>query len=133
MQGYSILLVDDERDFVQTLAERLSMRGMRVELAYDGPAALESISRSVPDVVLLDLSMPGMTGDAVLHSIKSRHPALPVILLTGHCAEDDTGCGPLADAFACCTKPLALATLLDVLHAALRGRPPRSKGGNHDQ
>lgn len=123
MHGYTILLVDDEKDFVQTLAERLKLRGLNVELAYDGPGALDSVSRLKPDAVVLDLYMPGMTGDEVLHSIKSRHPDLPVILLTGHCAQDDTGKGPEDRAFACLTKPLALPVLLETLKAALTQKP----------
>lgn len=119
MYGHTILLVDDEKEFVQTLAERLKLRGLKVDVAYDGPGALDSVSRRKPDVVVLDLYMPGMTGDVVLHSIKSRYPDLPVILLTGHCVEDDTGTGPQDSAFACLTKPLALSVLLETLKAAL--------------
>lgn len=134
MRGYKILLVDDEKDFVQTLAERLILRGMDVELAYDGLGALESLSRRKPDIVILDLHMPGMKGDAVLHSIKSRYADLPVLLLTGHCEREDAEHGPLATAFACLTKPLALPRLLEVMQAALEQAPPAShQGGLHDQ
>ena len=123
MQGIKILLVDDERDFVQTLAERLALRGMDVSLAFDGLTALDSISRSKPHMVVLDLYMPGMTGDEVLRHIKHRHPDLPVILLTGHCAGEEQDAGPLAQAYTCLTKPLALPALLEHIRNALAHSP----------
>lgn len=120
MQALDILLVDDERDFVETLAERLELRGLSPRLAFDGPGALEAVAGRKPDLVVLDLYMPGLSGADVLHSIKARHPDLPVILLTGHGSVDDSGTGPVVAAFACHTKPLALDDLWRTLEAAAR-------------
>lgn len=120
MRITDILLVDDERDFVETLAERLELRGLSPRVAFDGPGALEAVAAKAPDLVVLDLYMPGLSGAEVLHSIKARHPDLPVILLTGHGSVDDGGDGPVAAAFACHTKPLSLDDLWRTLEAAAR-------------
>ena len=118
MNATRILLVDDEKEFVQTLAERLELRGLEPEVAYDGKAALDAVSRNPPHLVVLDLYMPGISGDVVLHSIKTRHPRLPVILLTGHGAVRDDAAESAGLAYACLAKPLALDELLCVLRQA---------------
>ena len=86
-----ILLADDEKEFVETLAERLTLRGHEPRVVYDGPSALAAVDEALPDVAVLDLLMPGLPGDETLRRIKAAHPDLPVILLTGHDAVDDTG------------------------------------------
>ena len=58
-----ILLADDEKDFVETLAERLELRGHTVRVVFDGLAALSAVAEEMPDVVVLDLLMPGLPGD----------------------------------------------------------------------
>ena len=108
-----VLLADDEKEFVETLAERLDLRGIEVRVALDGKAAL-------PDVMVVDLLMPGMTGDAVLQQVRRKYPGLPVIVLTGHDSVDDSGDSPVASAFACLTKPLSLGMFLETLEAAAR-------------
>lgn len=66
-----ILLADDEKEFVETLAERLSLRGHEPRVVYDGLAALQATAAETPDVVVLDLFMPGLPGDEVLRRIKA--------------------------------------------------------------
>ncbi len=78
-----ILLVDDEKQFVDTLAERLAMRGFSARVAYDGPQALKAVEDPT-DVIVLDLRMPGMDGFEVLRSVKKSNPQVQVIILTGH-------------------------------------------------
>ena len=58
-----ILLADDEKEFVETLAERLTLRGHATRVVYDGPSALAAVEDEVPDVAVLDLLMPGLPGD----------------------------------------------------------------------
>jgi DNA-binding NtrC family response regulator len=79
-----VLLIDDERLFVESLTKVLKKRGMEVRAALDGPTALELISTGESDVIVLDLKMPGMDGFATLHEIRAKDPLTPVILLTGH-------------------------------------------------
>ena len=118
-----VLLADDEKEFVETLAERLDLRGIEVRVALDGKAALTTLdemaaAEALPDVMVVDL--PGMTGDAVLQQVRQKYPGLPVIVLTGHDSVDDSGDSPVASAFACLTKPLSLGMFLETLEAAAR-------------
>lgn len=84
-----VLLVDDEVDFVETLAQRLKMRGLIVDAVYDGEQALSFIKKIEPDVIVLDLKMPGLHGIEVLREIKNLKPNIQVIILTGHGTEKD--------------------------------------------
>ncbi len=79
-----VLLVDDEKDFIEALSARLSARGLEVDVAESGDGALRKVSEKNFDVIILDLSMPGMDGVETLRVIKNDHPDLQVILLTGH-------------------------------------------------
>lgn len=88
-QGLSVLIVDDEEDFGQTLAGRLELRGMRVRTALSGHEGLEMFRRETPDVILLDMRMPGLSGVDVLHQVRILEPELPVLVITGHCSELD--------------------------------------------
>ena len=79
-----VLLVDDEVEFVEALAERLRTRGLLVHTACCGPDALAEVEKRDHDVMILDLAMPGMGGDEVLLRLRQSHPMLQIILLTGH-------------------------------------------------
>jgi two-component system response regulator MprA len=83
---FTILLVDDNRDFVEFLRFLLSHDGFQVRWAFNGPDALQSIREQPVDLVILDVMMPKMDGLAVCRELKTMCPALPVILLT---AKDD--------------------------------------------
>ena len=79
-----VILIDDERIFVESLTKVLKRRGMEVKAAFDGLSALKLLSYEEPDVIVLDLRMPGMDGLAVLEEIRAKDSLTPVILLTGH-------------------------------------------------
>jgi len=79
-----VLLVDDERLYVESLAKVLRRRGLEVVTAFTGTSALALAAEQEPDVVVLDLRMPGMDGLATLAALRSAQPLLPVIMLTGH-------------------------------------------------
>lgn len=79
-----LLLVDDEDEFRLATSRTLSRRGFIVTEAADGEAALKAIRSEIPDVVLLDLKMPGLSGIETLQKIREIEPLLPVIILTGH-------------------------------------------------
>jgi len=113
-----ILLVDDEREFVQTLSERLLMRDMGSAVAYDGESALELIREDEPEVMILDLRMPGIDGIEVLRRVKSTQPEIEVIILTGHgSAVDKEVCMKLG-AFAYLQKPVDIEILSDTIRQA---------------
>ncbi len=121
MEGLRVLLVDDEEEFASTLAERLSMRGLDVKTALDGETALEMVAADPPDVVLLDVLMPGMGGLEVLRRIRSRHPETQVILLTGHGSTRDGMEGMRQGAFDYLMKPLKIEELIAKLDEATSG------------
>ena len=78
------LLIDDEKEFVDTLAERLRARGLEVEVAYNGPDGIAKARAARFDAVVLDFAMPGMDGIATLKELLKLNPDLQVMLLTGH-------------------------------------------------
>ncbi|MBW1955670.1 MAG: response regulator [Deltaproteobacteria bacterium] len=89
MRERTLLLVDDEVEFVQTLAERLQLRGFQVYIAHDGDEALIQLEKSRFDMVILDVMMPGLGGLDVLKQMKPIYPETPVILLTGRGSTND--------------------------------------------
>jgi DNA-binding response OmpR family regulator len=83
MAKWKVLLVDDEEEFVTTLAERLALRGIDASTAGSGEEALGMIEVNPPEVMVLDVMMPGIGGLEVLKQIKLLYPSIHVILLTG--------------------------------------------------
>lgn len=120
MQAWKILLVDDETEYVVTLAERLGMRGIEADVAGNGEEALQLIRSNGYTVVVLDLMMPGMSGIEVLKRIKADHPGIEVILLTGLGAAKDAGDGISAGAFGYLMKPVQIEELLGKIAAAMK-------------
>jgi len=113
-----VLLVDDEREFVQTLSERLQLREMGSVVAYDGESALSLINEDEPEVMIIDLKMPGIDGIEILKKVKQTRPEIEVIVLTGHgCEEDRERCMQLG-AFAYLQKPVNIDLLSDTLKKA---------------
>jgi DNA-binding response OmpR family regulator len=119
MRGWKVLLVDDEVEFASTLAERLALRGIQARTAYDGDEALRLIDEEVPQVVVLDLMMPGLGGKEVLSRIKKLYPRIQVILLTGHGSTRDGIEGMQLGAFDYLMKPLSIEELLDKIGKAV--------------
>ncbi|WP_243313114.1 response regulator [Fundidesulfovibrio agrisoli] len=120
MKDWNILLVDDEEDFVQTLAERLELRGIECRVALDGEAGLAAMAESQPDVVVLDMFMPGIKGLEVLRLIRERHPKVQVILLTGQGATKDGMDGMKLGAFDYMIKPLSIDDLTSKIGEAVK-------------
>jgi len=100
-----ILLVDDEKEFIQTLAERLEVRDFNVQTAFDGEEALSKIKAQDFDVVVLDVLMPGKNGIETLREIKSLKPLVSVIMLTGHATVATAIDGMKAGAYDYLIKP----------------------------
>jgi CheY-like chemotaxis protein len=106
-----VLLVDDEREFVQTLSERLLTRNLGAVVAYSGEEALAIIEDDEPEVVVLDLQMPGIDGIEVLRRVKKGHPDTQVIILTGHGSERERQVAQELGAFAYLNKPVDITLL----------------------
>jgi CheY-like chemotaxis protein len=113
-----VLLVDDEREFVKTLSERLIMRDMGSAIAYDGESALKLIKEDEPEVIIVDLKMPGIDGFDVLRKVKETHPEIEVIILTGHGSEEDRQLCMDLGAFAYLQKPLDINMLSATIQKA---------------
>jgi len=113
-----VLLVDDEEEFVETLAERMRNRGMKVETSNSGVDALELIDQEAYDVVVLDLQMPGMDGIEALAKIKRRKPDIQVVLLTGHATVEKGVEAMKRGALEVLEKPIDLSKLQEVIHKA---------------
>ncbi len=113
-----VLLVDDEREFVQTLSERLLLRDMGSAVAYDGESALQMLSEDEPEVMILDLKMPGIDGMEVLRRVKETQPEIEVIILTGHGNETDKETCMAMGAFAYLQKPVDIDILSETMKKA---------------
>ncbi|GAB6112597.1 response regulator [Desulfomicrobium salsuginis] len=120
MEEFSVLLVDDEEDFLRTIIKRLSKRGIRAEGASRGEQALAMLTEEPRDVVVLDVKMPGMDGIEVLKRIKAQWPTTEVIMLTGHASIDAAMQGMGCGAFDYLMKPADLEDLLYKLEDAYR-------------
>lgn len=117
-QSGGLLLVDDEREFVHTLSERLLMREIGSSVVYDGEQALAFVANAPPDVMVLDLKMPGIDGLEVLRQVKDAHPDVAVIILTGHGSREDEQRCMQAGAFAYLQKPVDIDVLTGLLRQA---------------
>ncbi len=113
-----LLLVDDEREFVHTLSERLLMRDLNSAVAYDGESALTMLSEDEPEVMILDLKMPGIDGIEVLREVKAKRPEVEVIILTGHGSDQDRETCMALGAFAYLQKPVDINILTETLKQA---------------
>jgi two-component system, OmpR family, response regulator CpxR len=113
-----ILLVDDEIEFVHTLSERLRTRSLENAFVYDGEEALTVIKEDAPDVMVLDLKMPGIDGIDVLRRVKRSHPNVEVIILTGHGSAKERELAEELGAFAYLEKPVQIEILTQTMQEA---------------
>ncbi len=126
MESWKVLLVDDEKEFVSTLAERLRLRGIQADATVSGEEALRLIAHSAPQVMVLDVMMPGMGGLEVLQRVKSTYPDIEVILLTGIGSTKEGVEGMRLGAFDFLMKPLQIEELIEKIRAAIE----KTAGGN---
>jgi DNA-binding NtrC family response regulator len=118
MKNIKVLLVDDEKDFVNSLSERIQMRELDSKIAYDGEQALELVTDEIPDVVVLDLRMPGIDGLEVLDRLKKNYPDVQVIILTGHGSEEDEKISKRLGAYDYLQKPVNIDKLIRSIKGA---------------
>ncbi len=115
-----VLIVDDEKDFVEMFSLRLTEAGEKVSTAYGGRECLEVLAQEAIDVVVLDIKMPGMDGIETLKEIKRRHPIVEVILLTGHGTIETAVEGMKLGAFDYLLKPANSREMAEKLEGARR-------------
>ena len=122
-QTLRVLFVDDEEDFVRTMAERMEMREVGSDVALDGEQALEMLQEEVPDVMVLDLRMPGIDGMEVLRRVKKQYPQMEVIIMTGHGSDKDEAEARRLGAFDYLRKPVDINHLMEIVREAGRSDP----------
>jgi two-component system response regulator MprA len=124
--GPAILVVDDDAPIRRMLERTLGAEGYAVSSEPDGGAALAFLERSAPDLVVLDVTMPGMDGLAVCRRVRARGLALPILLLTARDALEERVTGLDAGADDYLVKPFAAEELLARVRALLRrGQEPQ--------
>jgi DNA-binding response OmpR family regulator len=116
-----VLVVDDERDFLESLVRRLELRGMDARGVTSGDDALELLAGRSFDVVVLDIKMPGMDGIDVLRAIRREHAGTAVLVLTGHASQELSEEGRSLGAFDYLIKPVKLEKILERIAAAAGG------------
>src|SRR3982751_6587933 len=122
----TVLAVDDEEDILTIIRHNLEREGHRVLTAPDGDRALEIVREENPDVVVLDVMMPGTDGWGVLNMIKAERDELasiPVLMLTARSADEDRIRGGIEGAIRYLTKPFSPRALCDEVAQALEGEP----------
>jgi DNA-binding NtrC family response regulator len=120
MSKIRVLLVDDEEDYVKAMAERMDMRDLQSQVALSGEEALEVLEKDPPDVIVLDLRMPGMQGMEVLERVRKEHPHIQVIILTGHGGEKEETEARRLGAFEYLQKPADTKELVNTIQGAWR-------------
>ena len=121
----AVLLVDDERDFVDLLAQRLSARGFTVRVAYDAEQALALAAGQEPDVAVLDIGLPGMDGLALLAELKRLRPAAEALMLTGASDLGTAVAGMKLGAADYLVKPAPIERLVEAITRAQERRQER--------
>ncbi len=113
MTPFNLLLVDDEKPFVETMAQRLRQMGFTVECAFSGTEALTRLEQDdTIDVVVLDVNMPDRDGTGTLKTLKRKHPLVEVLMLTGHATIPSAIDSLKLGAFDYLTKPCDIHALI---------------------
>lgn len=117
MKPMRILIVDDDRDFAESMADLVELNGHEAVLAYSGASALKIFRQNNIDLILMDIRMPGLNGVETLNEIKKHNPSIPVAMMTGYTDK------PLIDsaldngAITILDKPLNLEQLTQIINS----------------
>ena len=128
MAATSILLIDDETQFLATMAKRLRKRGFLVREAGSGLEGLRELEEQPAEVVVLDVGMPDMDGIQVLREIKMRFPRTQVLVLTGHADMEVAISGMAMGAFDYLMKQVELEILVGKIREACSRRKIEGEG-----
>ena len=125
-----VLLVDDEKGYINVLSNRLSKRSINATKAFSGTQAIQILRKNDFDVVVLDLKMEDMDGIEVLKIMKKMAPEVPVIFLTGHGSQEAAREGIAFGAFDYLTKPCELSQLIEKIKQAYQYQLEELKKSN---
>ncbi len=112
MDNFKALIVDDEEELASTLVERLGYRGIIAEYAVNGDKALNILKKTQFDVIVIDLKLPGISGEELLSIINSQYPQLPVLMITGHGCGSDSGYEQIEGRCEILPKPIDISVLI---------------------
>jgi DNA-binding response OmpR family regulator len=124
MEMARVMLVEDDQDIAEPLARALSREGYEVQAAGDGRVALDSVLDAPPDLIILDIGLPGMNGLDVCRHVRAVRPQVPILMLTARDGELEMVAGLDAGADDYVTKPFRLSVLLARVRAMLRRTAP---------
>ena len=127
MSGRTILIVDDEPNILSSLSRALELESYRPQRAGSGSAALELVAKRRPDLVLLDVAMPGLDGLEVLSRLKQEHADLPVVMMSGHSTIETAVAATKLGAYDFVEKPLSSEKLLIIIKNALAAERLRAE------
>ncbi len=122
-----VLLVDDEVDFAATVSSRLALRGIGTDVVHDGQQALDYVEAQEPDVMVLDLNMPGLTGMDVLRRVGKNNPNIQVLILTGHGMKKEKEEAQRLKAFDYLSKPTDVDTLAERIRSGYAYKTEKMK------
>ena len=125
----NLLLVDDEPDFKEIINKRLTRMGITLSLADCCVAGLDILEKQSVDVIIMDVSMPGIDGIQCLKKVKERWPLVEVIILTGHASVKSGIEGMQGGAFDYCLKPIDVLELLEKVELAAQKALVNKEGG----
>jgi len=118
----NLLIVDDEEPFLESMKKRLEVRGFDVTCVNRGDKAIEAARQRPVDIALVDLKMPGISGEKTLEALKEEHEWMEVVVLTGHGSIDSAVECTRSGAYSYLQKPCELEHLLEVLKDAYKKR-----------
>ena len=112
------LLVDDEKEFTDALAERLKIRGLDITVAYSGQSAINLIEQNAYDIIVLDVHMPGLSGTETLQRVKEIAPLVQVVMLTANVTVEKAIAGMKLGAYDFLMKPTETEELIAKINEA---------------
>lgn len=115
MAGKSIFVVDDEPQIQSLFSEALARHGYEVSGVLDGESAISHLESHKPEVIFLDLKLPGMNGVETLEGIRQLHPKVPVVIITAHPRDSLVDCAIKLGVFACLVKPFSMTDVTAIL------------------
>ncbi len=124
MNSFHVLFVDDEEELVSTLVERLEYRGIIADYAVNGNQAQEKLKREKYNVMVVDLKLPGLSGEELVHIVNKTHPNLPVLMITGHGSGKDGSFEKPDGVFELLQKPIDLSVLIKKMEEAIEANEP---------
>jgi len=133
MQADHVLVVDDEVEYVDALAERLRARGLKVETAFNGEEALEKAKAAEFHAIVLDFAMPGMNGVETLKALRKHRPLVQVMLLTGQATIQAAVEATRLGAVDVLEKPTDIDTLMEKIRMARARYIAAKERGSEEQ